>query len=175
MNAVGNPPLPKATGASKATISKYAEDIARAIGYGPDRDLADIVKSQGGHIEYLLPDASFSKDDGSLEVFAKKSFVIKLSALTGIERDRFTIAHELGHYFLHYINAQGGVGAMTAKRSGSDRCEWEANWFAAAFLMPAEEFKRVYSHYGKKPNLTAIYFKVSARAAEVRCESLGLG
>lgn len=58
-------------------------------------------------------------------------------------RQRFTIAHELGHYRLHDSDTYlDGTAALRFRDStsatGSDREEREANAFAAAVLMPAE-------------------------------------
>jgi Zn-dependent peptidase ImmA (M78 family) len=49
------------------------------------------------------------------------------------------------------------------------RCEWEANWFASAFLMPADEFKAAYAH-----GIASETFGVTAAAVEVRAKTLGL-
>ena len=59
-------------------------------------------------------------------------------ARKGVGRDRFTIAHELGHYLLHN---EPGL-ARTLKPKGSlpaYRCsEWQANSFAGALLIPTD-------------------------------------
>jgi len=70
---------------------------------------------------------------GSIYVHAKESFDIVLPTFTSPIRDRFTIAHEMGHYYLHSL---GGDKKIWADRKGSGQVEWEANWFAASFLMP---------------------------------------
>ena len=100
--------------------------------------------------------------------------------MTVPERDKFTIAHELGHLILHYpLVARENPGVpMCATRwvdeSNADlvRAEWEANWFAAAFLMPSDEFIARYQSGGLSP--AALRFKVSVPAAKIRAKSLGL-
>lgn len=61
-------------------------------------------------------------------------------------RQRFTIAHELGHYLLHIghtVHLDEGRGALTVNlrnlesSKGEDNDEREANLFAAELLMPA--------------------------------------
>lgn len=56
-------------------------------------------------------------------------------ALNGHGRDRFTLAHELGHYFLHddetTFSRTSGAVVPTYKNP-----EWQANTFASAILMP---------------------------------------
>lgn len=52
-------------------------------------------------------------------------------------RQRFTLAHELGHFFLHKDEIKDGVEDDTFYRSKlSNRQEAEANAFAADLLMP---------------------------------------
>jgi Zn-dependent peptidase ImmA (M78 family) len=62
-------------------------------------------------------------------------------------RQRFTIAHELGHYFLHAgynVHLDEGRAAFTVNlrnsksSKGEDNDEREANLFAAELLMPAK-------------------------------------
>jgi hypothetical protein len=69
------------------------------------------------------------------------------------ERRRFTIAHELGHHYLHQ-QGQGTLfcrhGSVDADEAPADRpelpaIESEANWFAASLLMPAEMVRRHYA------------------------------
>jgi Zn-dependent peptidase ImmA (M78 family) len=63
------------------------------------------------------------------------------------ERQRFTIAHELGHLFLHkkdIVNFdQGGIMLFRDGHSsdGSDMREIDANRFAAELLMPEAELR----------------------------------
>jgi Zn-dependent peptidase ImmA (M78 family) len=60
---------------------------------------------------------------------------------------RFTVAHELGHYFLEghykYIFADGNSRHVSESGySSDDPIEHEADAFAAALLMPSEPFRR---------------------------------
>ena len=125
----------------------------------------------GGKICYQDPLDWLETDSGSIEVVAERDFTIFVSNFTSRERDRFTIAHELGHYVLH---SKLGKVPIRVPRSGSNRLEWEANWFAAAFLMPAATFRK---EWEKNPRVVAMAgrFDVSIKAAEVRKEALGLG
>ena len=66
------------------------------------------------------------------------------------ERQRFTIAHELGHFFLHTqgtdeVHIDRGFDVKfrdNVSAQGSDIEEKEANLFAAELLMPYEFLKR---------------------------------
>lgn len=75
------------------------------------------------------------------ETFISKNFIqiredIYEGACKGIGRDRFTCAHELGHYFLHSNSnprfARGGDYRIYCS------AEWQANVFAGEILIPQE-------------------------------------
>lgn len=96
-------------------------------------------------------------------------------------RKRFTIAHELGHLFLHLQNEDGNfidnkisLFRSSEIRNTSDALrEVEANHFAAALLMP----KSFVSQEWKKTRSVASIaklFNVSAGAMENRLKYLGL-
>jgi Zn-dependent peptidase ImmA (M78 family) len=156
--------------ASKAAITAAAEKFADDVALQPGDPLEPLVERLGGRVRYkALEDADF--DDGSIVVEGQGKFTISLPAYTGAARDRFTIAHELGHYFLHYPLCQG---SMAAKRYGSDRVEWEANWFAAGLLMPSGQFQAAYTTYGGDIAKIASLFRVSMKAAQIRAKTLGL-
>jgi len=59
-------------------------------------------------------------------------------------RERFSLAHELGHYHIpsHRTKPPGWCGDddMVAQEDGGRRYEWEANEFAAELLMPHHLF-----------------------------------
>lgn len=108
----------------------------------------------------------------TLRINDDKSFVVNIPNNTSPLRDNFTIAHELGHYFLHTdFNAPGSV---TFNRAGSSRAETEANWFAAELLMPENEFRVAAQEFNNDPRLVAARFGVSGAAARVRMSVLGL-
>ena len=63
-------------------------------------------------------------------------------------RVRFTIAHELGHYYLHrdYLRSGHSHSSQVDFRSG-DEMEQEADEFAASLLMPMELFRKKVRDY----------------------------
>lgn len=80
---------------------------------------------------------------GILVKNSEESFSILVNASEPWERQRFTVAHELGHYFLHrdLLHVGGEIkDRYILKAEGvSDEKEEEANQFAAAFLMPFDK------------------------------------
>jgi predicted transcriptional regulator len=157
----------------KAVIYEIAEKITKQLGFEPGGDLFQVVKNLGGTVSYRDFFDPEESDSGSLEVSGRGNFKIYISHDTSEERDRFTIAHELGHYILHYILPKK-IGEMKVDRYGSNRIEWEANWFAAAFLMPRDSFVSEYRQLGGNLVKLAKKFKVSLMAARIRSDVLGL-
>ena len=85
-------------------------------------------------------------------------------------RDNFTIAHELGHLFLHKTEE-----SKEFHRSGEPKTEEvEANIFAAEFLMPEDEFKNKAKEFNNSERMLASYFGVSPAAALVRMAVLNI-
>ena len=104
------------------------ERIADALG------ILEITKCDTGSFEAVLVTNN-----------AKSTGAISVNANSHRERQRYSVAHELGHYLLpfHGENAQcakADMGVLKAKQSNQDR-EAEANRFASALLMPQKLFK----------------------------------
>lgn len=154
---------------SKKQVQDAAAKVAEKLNYKPGDDLIALVRKLGGRIE--TADWSEVGSTGSITVNGPRDFTISLSPLSGNRRDRFTIAHELGHYVLH--SKIGKISPLSVKRDGSDRIEWEANWFAAGFLMPEAEFHRLVGE-GWSDAWMAVHFDVSEAAVGVRRAGLGL-
>lgn len=162
-------PTPKETGWTKRSIDQLGERAANALGCHPGADLVAIVKGLGGRVIYGPVDRTGST--GFLEVSRASDvkFTIALSPYPGHYRNRFTIAHELGHYFLH---SRAGEQELYATRQAGSRVEWEANWFAAAFLMPSEHFVREWNQSGGNIGHLIDHFQVSGGAIEIRRDTL---
>lgn len=157
-------------GWSKPTVEEFASMLAEKVQFEPGGNIENVVQKLGGEIIYQHSNEWFDSENGSIEIHAPKRFRIHLSNFTSHLRDRFTIAHELGHYVIH---SQFGKIPAKIARHGSNRIEWEANWFAAGFLMPEASFKKAWRSQ-KNIFEVAAQFNVSLQAAEVRRQSLGL-
>ncbi|WP_077930992.1 ImmA/IrrE family metallo-endopeptidase [Acetobacter persici] len=160
---------------SKSDVYEIARMFAEKFKLSSGEDLRQIVQKMNGTIEV---GASFEDNDASGTLFINKngSFSISIPDHTSIERDRFTIAHEIGHYILHYIfnEEYKNEECYTANRSGSSRIEWEANWFASELLMPEKEFRAAYDDLNKNLYEISKKFGTSELACSVRAKSLGL-
>ena len=84
-----------------------------------------------------------------------------------IEWKRFIVAHELAHYVLHYDNDNDqGIYAHRDHRVGKNKYENDADYFAAALLMPRKVFRRRYQEL-KDNNVTGDYATILAEKLEV--------
>ena len=168
---------PTASNLSKQAVDRLAADVARQVGFQSGDDISPIVQKLGGRIQIRDLSEVADPSSGSIFIRGPREFDIVLPSHTGLTRDRFTIAHELGHLVLHYIwprHRGADVGPTMARRYGTGRVEWEANWFAAGFLMPAEDFKEFVRTSGSNTALLSVRYGVSPAAAEVRLRSLNL-
>lgn len=98
-------------------------------------------------------------------------WTITLPLNTPKVRDNFTIAHELGHIIIgHELDKD-----KTVHRNGNKtREEFEANWFAAEFLMPEDEFSQTARECNFDERKLAEKFEVSRAAVLVRLSALNL-
>lgn len=170
---------PTARGLRKIDVQNFAEKMAESVGFAPGDSLEELIENTGGRLAF---GSSGTGDHESGSIIAKEldDYTIYLSQNTSRLRDRFTIAHELGHLTLHLpkIKESDPEAVMRATRwvddsdEGKKRAEWEANWFAAAFLMPRDAFIKAF-HEGGMPRIQS-EFDVSSAAAETRAKSLGL-
>ena len=106
------------------------------------------------------------------------SFLITVNANDPATRQRFTLAHELGHYMLHRHLVGDGLDDNRVYRSTSagkyhntqigPREETEANRFAASLLMPGEAIRREVAKFGKDPAKLADIFGVSKQTMSIR-------
>jgi Zn-dependent peptidase ImmA (M78 family) len=103
-------------------------------------------------------------------------------------RQRFTTAHELAHFFLHYADGTGHVEHVdtdfrvswrnSVSSQGVDWNEIEANRFAAALLMPEHMLRKDLDQFqildrDAVQRLASMY-KVSRLAMHFRLVNLGL-
>lgn len=101
---------------------------------------------------------------------------ILLNASDFANRQRFTCAHEIGHYMAALDNGDADVDILDWRDQrasrGTDPAERYANSFAAALLMPAEDLAK-----HSKPRsaaLLAAIFSVSTEAMSNRLNNLGM-
>jgi len=157
--------------APKNAIYIFASDLRKQIleDFATRIDMFDVIKEAGGRI-HTLGLSDYMHLDGSIFIHSKGNFDIILPEYTSPVRDIFTLAHEFGHYILHSVVA-GQKSKLWANRYGSGRLEWEANWFAAAFLMPKSLLDYLSSQHQLTPEILSNISGVSLDAAKIRIET----
>ncbi|OZD79255.1 ImmA/IrrE family metallo-endopeptidase [Rhodococcus sp. 05-339-2] len=101
---------------------------------------------------------------------------IYVEASDTLPRQRFTCAHELGHFVERTKstkNLKEGFAFIDKRTSKTDAHEFYANEFAANLLMPEAEVRRMESR-GSTLIRMAGHFAVSVPAMEVRLRRLGI-
>lgn len=116
------------------------------------------------HIEvYVMPCAAFC---AILTHNREGAWVMLVNSRMGPGRFRFSIAHELGHYFL------GHKPLTRINEERSPQQERQADAFAAELLLPEQyllDDLKIYT----LPQLAARY-RVSRQALDIRLKELGL-
>lgn len=143
------------------------EALIRAAGLELDKK-AELEEGIAGEIARL--------DDGRYRISANKE--------DHYYRQRFTLAHELGHYVFHRDLIGDGVDDTKMYRSTEDgnfyntkikqQHETEANKFAAVVLMPKDLVVAKVEEGEKDPQVLSKVFQVSPSAMEIRLKGLGL-
>jgi len=169
------PNIRRAEMRARAVLAKYKIE-------GPVVDVAQLAKSEGIEIDV----SDFGDEVSGVLVKDGDRAVIGVNGRHPITRQRFTIAHELGHHLLHgernlYVDKSYVVHFRDENSStGYDPLEVEANHFAAELLMPADKVRQFFvKHPFDIDDETALRrlattFGVSSTAMLVRLSSLGL-
>ena len=136
----------------------------------------DLARGLGIKVrEVFLP----SDESGNIVMNAFGEAIISLNRSDHPNRQRFTCAHEIGHYSMRRRYQGSSSQTFTDYRTvlaglGTDGDEIYANQFAAALLMPAHLVKRGVRQ-GASAEKLARRFGTSVQAMEVRLRNLKLG
>lgn len=169
--------IPAAPSRSAESIEQLAEAIREVFAldddpYFPVVEFLEWGLSQvteGITFDVITPDGLGSRM-GSVDTLQQVLYLredVYERAIKGKARDRFTVAHEIGHAVMH-------VGTLNRVESGTAvpayrNPEWQANKFAAALLMP-----RQLIHQCTSTGEIVTKFGVSREAAHYRAKDLGM-
>lgn len=167
------------TGLSSDTAAALAADEERkrlGLGDGPISGLREMLETEVGLkvFSFAMP----SPVAGLFAVVEPVGGCVGINARHPFERQRWTLAHEYGHFLLHRYSAE-----VTNVRPGKSRDEQTAEAFAAAFLMPKDGLTRRFQQVRRQRGgaVTAVdvlqlgaAYEVSAQAIALRLENLGL-
>jgi Zn-dependent peptidase ImmA (M78 family) len=118
----------------------------------------------------------FKEDiSGALVVRRGKTPEVLVSVLDSPQRQRFTCAHEIGHYIERVNRADPELefGFLDKRGAKQDAHEYYADEFAGSLLMPEHEVRRLVDA-GVSPIEMAGIFDVSIPAMRLRMSKLNL-
>lgn len=141
-------------------IERKTLEIIEKVGgihrlYEEEKDYLDeIVKKAGLKKRYIEMGSEYY---GEYVYGAKEIWMNLLLENDFNRRNRFTLAHELGHHFLHRhllerydidtCDSQSSLEMVSASNKDFDRFEAQANKFAAFLLMPEEPMRKQAEKY----------------------------
>ena len=142
-------------------------------------DVKSLCEKVGVVCEGKILSDNFS---GYIERLSEFKYKIVYNLMHPDVRQRFTIAHELGHFYLHRDILGKGTGDTKAYRSDvpghknkniTNIHEREANSFAADLLMPRKNIIKLKAEGKTFEDIQAI-LDVSPQALEFRLRNLGI-
>ncbi len=148
-------------------ISSIADKLREVwkLGTDPITDLSDVLESKG--IKVFMIDEDADNNFDGLAAIVNDFHIIVISKNWPGDRQRFTLAHELGHLIL-----EGKLGAKIDEEKASDR-------FAVAFLLPEAPLKKRLGTRRKKLEIAELAlikaeFGVSMQAVFIRANQVGI-
>ncbi|PZX03190.1 uncharacterized protein DUF955 [Celeribacter halophilus] len=129
----------------------------------------------GANPELELRYADLGINDAYIKKIAENRFEIGVNSKHHPNRQRFSMAHEYGHYLLH----RGKIhempeGEQILHRNGDrNRVEYQANDFAAELLMPEMLVRKSFRSSGGSLKKMSDTLCVSKEALKYRLENLG--
>ena len=174
-DAAASPPIPI------KKLEKQAEKLVQQAGI---KTIPVPVEAVAKHLDIKIDEADLGDDCSGILIREGDSAVIGVHADHHEHRKRFTIAHEIAHYTLHkreaYID-QFHIDLRTNNPgSATKQEEDEANRFAGALLMPADQVRKAFAAQRVDPSRDdeipemAKRFKVSVQAMTKRLMHLDL-
>lgn len=159
-----------------AQIEKLADEVFQKLGGIIPVDVIKAAKLYGIEVFATEMEKMVHAEPSGILVKTNEQWAIMTNINDSITRQRFTIAHELGHFLIH--KGQQFVDEFPAGetfyRSGEDTTEErEANYFAACLLMPAEKVEEIWPDC-KDPKDAATRFNVSEVSMTYRLKKLDL-
>ena len=174
----------------KSEIEQKVEQMMKELHYSDTSDEIDVIEI-AKKLGFAVGNAVMKDDVDGFSIIqkgAKEILGIETDKLIGVNSERelewkrFTIAHEIAHYILHYSSQKyKGMYAHRDHKKGKNDIENEADYFAANLLMPKDKFTNKYKELEKKGLdrkeiivLLSAKFVVTQMMTERRIEELGL-
>lgn len=181
MGARGNRTTTKQTKYSEPVLLTGLEDLLQQAEENScyDGDKLDIEKvvnyvsstnpNEPLALEYVNMDPATS---GSL-TYKSGLWTIRVNKNHNERRQRFTVAHELGHYMMHRNKAEAFTDEIFFRTESKEGIEYRANEFASKLLMPEDRVRKAIAEGVRNLGQLAERFYVSSPAMKVRVQELG--
>ena len=160
---------------TKSNIENKVSVILKNFGTEAPIPVQDIIDKLGIMVSYAA-----SKDYSGILVRGEGGQILMgLNSDESFVRQRFTMAHELGHYFLdHSKSAFVDNKVMVNHRDCAenkkthDKTEIDANYFAACLLMPKDSVEENFKQIAKNKIFLEDHLGVLAEKYEVSKEAM---
>lgn len=139
-------------------------DIEKVVEYVSSCNPTEPVR-----LEYVVMEPATS---GSL-TYNEGEWVIRINKNHNSRRQRFTVAHELGHYIMHRNKSESFTDEIFFRTEKKDVIEYRANAFASQLLMPEKRVRKAISEGERNLGKLSERFNVSSLAMKVRVQELG--
>lgn len=156
----------------KQEIEDLVKPLLEQYGYSFENDTYVDIVSFVRNLGFLVGTATLpSNEDGFILIQPNKLIdknkninsdkIIGVNSEASFDWKRFVIAHEFAHSILHY--KEGTIYLHRENKKGKSEQENDADYFAAALLMPKDSFKREYEKLKSKgiTNRNAICYTLS--------------
>ena len=138
-------------------------------------DVEGLARALGIEVSYAWLGSDIS---GMIEKLENDKYLISVNEEDPKTRQRFTLAHELGHFIYHKNKMGSGIDDDRAYRSTDagkyhntrigKREETQANQFAATLLMPWTLIEQLQNEGVRDPDTLAKRLGVSKQAMKIR-------
>lgn len=149
-------------GEGLAPEEKIAKRLLASHGLTIPFSLDSLIEEYAELMHLLIPIDGVDGLSLNIKVPGKKPRVI-INSKVALIRQRFTLAHELGHLVIPWhcgIELEEMDGGYYLKNYEYDTYEQEANRFAAELLMPTD---LIIDHYSKEKNLARLHKKLVSK------------
>lgn len=153
------------------SIERLAEEVLTTLHVDLENiEITDIARKMGLKVMGTTLDKHIS---GFIKNINGQN-IIYVNNIHAPVRQRFTVAHELGHFVLHRNIIETNMGTILFRGyRDNDLIEEQASRFGAALIMPRNKVIEVYEKLGKNIIATARVFRVSEEAMNRRLQDLG--
>lgn len=168
---------------SDARITEAQRQVLRDFSCSLGADILDLAGKLGVDVEFRdLPLDEFGFLEEFADVVGGAKFRVVVNSALSPATQKFTVAHELGHFVLH--RGSSDLNFRLARRhrerdkyeySDAERPEeFEADAFATNLLMPAHLVRKAVASGVDTIKSLSLRFGVSERAMERRVHELGI-